>query len=164
MCQSLLAAAALTHFSHGAQLVITGAKNEDDALLAGRKLTRIMQKLGFNATLSEFRIQNLVASGDLGFPLRLEGIADEHRQHCSVRAMPRITPLRHPLTYHRACTVRAGVVRGPDLPPGRAACGGAAVCVGQGGGDGGQDTVSSGGGHGVVGASGAEAPKDPSGT
>jgi hypothetical protein len=43
-----------------------------------------LQRLGFNASFTEFKIQNLVASGDTTFPIRLEGIADEHGRFCSV--------------------------------------------------------------------------------
>ncbi len=66
------------------KLCLTGVKNEDDAKYAARKIAKIVLKLGFNAGFEDFKIQNLVASGDLGFPIRLEGIADEHSKFSSV--------------------------------------------------------------------------------
>ena len=65
------------------KLCLTGVKNEDDAKHAARKIAKIVHKLGFAASFEDFKIQNLVASGDLGFPIRLEGIADEHSKFSS---------------------------------------------------------------------------------
>ncbi|KAF8158719.1 TBP-domain-containing protein [Pholiota molesta] len=39
------------------KMVVTGAKSEDDSRLASRKYARIVQKLGFDAKFSEFKIQ-----------------------------------------------------------------------------------------------------------
>jgi transcription initiation factor TFIID TATA-box-binding protein len=36
---------------------------------------QIVQKLGFDAKLSEFKIQNIIGSCDVKFPIRLEGLA-----------------------------------------------------------------------------------------
>ncbi|KAF0987873.1 hypothetical protein HZS_8113 [Henneguya salminicola] len=69
-------------FSSG-KLVITGSRTEHEARLAARKYARIVQKLGFPAIFSNFRIQNIVASCDVNFPIRLEGILIEHGQFCS---------------------------------------------------------------------------------
>ena len=55
------------------KVVITGAKLEDDSRLASRKYARTIQKLGFAAKFSEFKIQNIVGSCDVKFPIRLEG-------------------------------------------------------------------------------------------
>ncbi|KDN39852.1 TBP-domain-containing protein [Tilletiaria anomala UBC 951] len=60
------------------KMVVTGAKSEDDSRLASRKYARIVQKLGFEAKFSEFKIQNIVGSCDVGFPIRLEGLAYSH--------------------------------------------------------------------------------------
>ena len=57
------------------KMVVTGAKSEDDSRLASRKYARIVQKLGFDAKFSEFKIQNIVGSCDVKFPIRLEGLA-----------------------------------------------------------------------------------------
>uniref|UniRef100_A0A453JIZ8 TATA-box-binding protein n=1 Tax=Aegilops tauschii subsp. strangulata TaxID=200361 RepID=A0A453JIZ8_AEGTS len=39
---------------------------------------RIIQKLGFPAKFKDFKIQNIVASCDVKFPIRLEGLAYSH--------------------------------------------------------------------------------------
>lgn len=56
----------------------TGAKSEDDSRLAARKYARIIQKLGFEARFSDFKIQNMVGSCDVRFPIRLEGLVLTH--------------------------------------------------------------------------------------
>ncbi|KAJ2491020.1 TATA-binding protein (TBP) [Coemansia sp. RSA 2050] len=60
------------------KMVVTGAKSEDDSKLAARKYARIVQKLGFPAKFTDFRIQNIVGSCDVKFPIRLEGLAYSH--------------------------------------------------------------------------------------
>lgn len=65
------------------KMVVTGAKSEDDSKLASRKYARIVQKLGFDAKFSEFKIQNIVGSCDVKFPIRLEGLAYSHGQFSS---------------------------------------------------------------------------------
>jgi len=72
------------------KLCLTGVKCEDDAKYTARKVAKIVQKLGFNAGFADFKIQNLVASGDVGFPIRLEGIADEHAGFASVSGSERV--------------------------------------------------------------------------
>ncbi|XP_055372162.1 uncharacterized protein LOC129606083 [Condylostylus longicornis] len=64
-------------FSSG-KMVCTGAKSEDDSRLAARKYARIIQKLGFSAKFLDFKIQNMVGSCDVKFPIRLEGLVLTH--------------------------------------------------------------------------------------
>ncbi|CAD7700023.1 unnamed protein product [Ostreobium quekettii] len=65
-------------FSSG-KMVCTGAKSESDSRLAARKYARVIQKLGFdNAKFQDFKIQNIVASCDVRFPIRLEGLQHKH--------------------------------------------------------------------------------------
>jgi transcription initiation factor TFIID TATA-box-binding protein len=60
------------------KVVVTGARSEDDAKLAARKLARIAQRLGHpGVAFADFRVQNIVASTDVGFPVRLEGLVAE---------------------------------------------------------------------------------------
>ena len=65
--------------------MITGAQNEDKCRLAARKFVRVIQKLNFPAQFTEFKIQNVVGACDVDFPIRLEGIANEHQRFSSVR-------------------------------------------------------------------------------
>jgi len=66
------------------KMVVTGAKSEYFSKLAARKFARIIQNLGFpNAKFTDFRIQNIVGSTDVKFPVRLEGLASEHEDFSS---------------------------------------------------------------------------------
>ncbi|MBA0742440.1 hypothetical protein Gogos_015497, partial [Gossypium gossypioides] len=77
------------------KMVCTGAKSEQQSKLAARKIDKIMklaltenffyfqyariiQKLGFHAKFKDFKIQNIVGSCDVKFPIRLEGLAYSH--------------------------------------------------------------------------------------
>ncbi|PWA87221.1 hypothetical protein CTI12_AA134240 [Artemisia annua] len=69
-------------FSSG-KMVITGAKSEQSSKLAARKYARIIQKLGFPAKFKDFKIQNIVASCDINFPIKLEKLAPAHHAFSS---------------------------------------------------------------------------------
>ncbi|XP_032080204.1 TATA box-binding protein-like protein 2 [Thamnophis elegans] len=69
-------------FSSG-KMVCTGAKSEDQSRLAARKYARVVQKLGFPAKFLDFKIQNMVGSCDVRFPIRLEGLVLTHQQFSS---------------------------------------------------------------------------------
>lgn len=69
-------------FSSG-KMVCTGAKSEEDSRLAARKYARIIQKLGFTAKFVDFKIQNMVGSCDVKFPIRLEGLVFQHAKFSS---------------------------------------------------------------------------------
>jgi len=69
-------------FSSG-KMVCTGAKSEEQSRLAARKYARVIQKLGFPAKFIDFKIQNIVGSCDVKFPIRLEGLVLAHSQFCS---------------------------------------------------------------------------------
>ena len=64
-------------FSSG-KMVCTGAKTEALAREAARKYAKVIAKLGFPAQFKEFKIQNMVGSCDVKFPIRLEGISLSH--------------------------------------------------------------------------------------
>lgn len=65
------------------KMVCTGAKSEADSRIAARKYAKIILKLGFPAKFLEFKVQNIVASCDVGFPVRLEGLACQHSDYSS---------------------------------------------------------------------------------
>jgi len=56
-------------------MVCTGAKDEANALLAARKYVHAFRKFGFKVRFRGFRVQNLVASTDVGGLLKLEEMA-----------------------------------------------------------------------------------------
>ncbi|KIM89484.1 hypothetical protein PILCRDRAFT_95280 [Piloderma croceum F 1598] len=75
------------------KMAVTGAKSEDNSQLASRKYVRIVQKLGFDAKFSEFKMQNIVGSCDVKFPIRLEGLAYSHGQFSSYEPEPKVVLL-----------------------------------------------------------------------
>ncbi len=72
------------------KMVCTGAKSEALAALAARKYVRVIQKCGFNAEFEGFKVQNMVGSCDVHFPIRLEVLALTHSVFCSYE--PEIFP------------------------------------------------------------------------
>ncbi|CAI0410234.1 unnamed protein product [Linum tenue] len=60
------------------KMVCTGAKSEAQSKMAARKYARIIQKLGFSAQFKDFKIQNIVGSCDVKFPIRLESLDSAH--------------------------------------------------------------------------------------
>jgi transcription initiation factor TFIID TATA-box-binding protein len=70
-------------YSNG-KVMVSGAAGEDEAKTCCKKVTRIVSRCGFpNVRFAQFKIENLVASTDIRFPVRLEGLAYEHRASCS---------------------------------------------------------------------------------
>ena len=69
-------------FSSG-KMVCTGARTEEESRQASRIYAKIILKLGFPVRFTEFTVQNIVASCDVKFPIRLEGLANACLQYCS---------------------------------------------------------------------------------
>ena len=65
------------------KMVVTGAKTEHDSKLAAKKYARIVKKIGFGVRFLNFKIQNMVSTVDVQFPIRLEGLVCEHAKFCS---------------------------------------------------------------------------------
>lgn len=65
------------------KMVVTGAKSEKASRIASQRYAKIINKLGFNAQFTDFKIQNIVSSCDLKFCIRLEGLAYAHSNFCS---------------------------------------------------------------------------------
>jgi len=61
------------------KLVITGTKSSHNSSLATKKIAYILERVGFQpASYINFKVQNIVGTVDVGFPVRLEGIAFAH--------------------------------------------------------------------------------------
>jgi transcription initiation factor TFIID TATA-box-binding protein len=60
------------------KMIVTGAKLETDCRNAALKYTAIIQKIGFPAQFRDYKVQNLTANCDAGFPIRLEGFVYAH--------------------------------------------------------------------------------------
>uniref|UniRef100_A0A1A9V876 TATA-box-binding protein n=1 Tax=Glossina austeni TaxID=7395 RepID=A0A1A9V876_GLOAU len=65
------------------KIICTGARNEVEASLGARKFARILQKLGYPVKFTDYRLQNIVATVDLRFPIRLENLNQVHGQFSS---------------------------------------------------------------------------------
>lgn len=60
------------------KMIVTGAKSKEDSIAAARKYTAIIQKVGYPARFEQYKIQNMTATCDVGFPIRLEGFVYAH--------------------------------------------------------------------------------------
>lgn len=61
------------------KLVITGTKSTHNSSLATQKMAYILERVGFQAKgYIPFKVQNIVGTVDVGFPIRLEGVAYAH--------------------------------------------------------------------------------------
>lgn len=65
------------------KMVVTGARSLQDASQASKMFTRILQKLQFPVKYSKFTVQNVLASCDCKFPIRLEGLSFHHIDFCT---------------------------------------------------------------------------------
>ena len=68
------------------KIVVTGAKTEDGCWRAARKYGRIIQQSSKGQgkrydQIFDFKVQNVVASCDVRFPIRLEGLVRSHANH-----------------------------------------------------------------------------------
>lgn len=59
---------------HSGKMIVTGAKSTRDSKLAAKKYTGIIQKVGIPVAFREYKVQNMTATSDVGFPIRLEGL------------------------------------------------------------------------------------------
>lgn len=61
------------------KMVCTGTKSVIQSKTAAKKFAKIIEKVGFPVKFKEFKIQNIVASCAMGFPIRLEGLQIAHK-------------------------------------------------------------------------------------
>tara|TARA_B110000858_G_scaffold181713_1_gene220405 strand:- start:1582 stop:2352 length:771 start_codon:yes stop_codon:yes gene_type:complete len=64
-------------------MVCTGARTEIESRLAGRKYVRILQKHGIPVSFRNFCIQNIVASSEIPYPLKLVEISKNYGPYVS---------------------------------------------------------------------------------
>ena len=70
-------------FSTG-KMVVTGAKSEEHSREAAQRYAHIIEKIGYKTKFVDFKVQNIVGSCDIRFPIRLEGISMQHEKYASV--------------------------------------------------------------------------------
>lgn len=76
-------------FSSG-KMVCTGAKSEEDSKKAAKKYAKTIKNMGFDVRFTDFKVQNIVASADVGFAIRLESLSHRHSEFCQYE--PEIFP------------------------------------------------------------------------
>jgi transcription initiation factor TFIID TATA-box-binding protein len=59
-------------------MIVTGAKSMEESMNAAKKYTAIILKIGFPVQFLDYKIQNMTATCDVGFPIRLEGFLYAH--------------------------------------------------------------------------------------
>ena len=81
-------------FSTG-KIVITGAKSERASMTAAKIFEKTISKVMGEETklnLNAFKIQNIVASSDVGFSIKLESLQEEHKKFSRCHYEPELFP------------------------------------------------------------------------
>lgn len=65
------------------KMCVTGTKSTHNAALAAQRFAYIVEKVGFKPALIDFKVQNIVGTIDVGFPIRLEGLVFAHSTFAS---------------------------------------------------------------------------------
>ena len=70
-------------YSNG-KVMITGCRSEEDARTTCKKVAKMISKCNHPLVrFADFKLENIIASTDVRYPVRLEGLAYEHRGSCS---------------------------------------------------------------------------------
>ncbi|RWS16540.1 TATA box-binding-like protein 1 [Dinothrombium tinctorium] len=65
------------------KITVTGATSEEEAKKGGRRLARVLQKMGFKVKFSNYRIVNVLGSVILPFGIKIAQFTEQHRNVCS---------------------------------------------------------------------------------
>jgi transcription initiation factor TFIID TATA-box-binding protein len=66
------------------KICVTGAKSVHNSTLAAQRFAYIIEKVGFKPQPAiDFKVQNVVGTLDVGFPIRLEGLVYAHSTFAS---------------------------------------------------------------------------------
>lgn len=69
---------------HSGKMCITGVRSTHNATLASQKFAYIIERVGFKCNeFMDFKVQNIVGTTDVGFPIRLEGLVYAHSAFAS---------------------------------------------------------------------------------
>ena len=69
---------------YSGKIVCTGAKNCELSKQAAKKYAKIIKNCGFDVKFTDFKVQNIVGSCDVGFPIKLEYLHSNHMSFCQV--------------------------------------------------------------------------------
>lgn len=65
------------------KMIVNGTKCAEDSKLACRKFVRMLCKMGYAAKFDDYKVVNVVSNADMGFTVRLEGLAHKHNRFAS---------------------------------------------------------------------------------
>ena len=66
------------------KMCVTGTKSTHNSTLAAKKFAYIVERVGFKCqSFIDFKVQNIVGTADVGFPIRLEGLVYAHSTFAS---------------------------------------------------------------------------------
>ena len=66
------------------KMCVTGTKSTHNSTLAAKKFAYIIERVGFKCqSFIDFKVQNIVGTADVGFPIRLEGLVYAHSTFAS---------------------------------------------------------------------------------
>jgi len=66
------------------KMCVTGVRSTHNAALAAKKFAYIIERVGFKPNDSiDFKVQNMIGTADVGFPIRLEGLVYAHSAFAS---------------------------------------------------------------------------------
>lgn len=65
------------------KMCVTGCKSSHNSMLAAKKFALIVEKVGFKPGIIDFKVQNMVGTLDVNFPIRLEGLVYAHATFAS---------------------------------------------------------------------------------
>jgi transcription initiation factor TFIID TATA-box-binding protein len=69
---------------HSGKMCVTGVRSTHNATLASQKFAYIIERVGFKCNeFMDFKVQNIVGTADVGFPIRLEGLVYAHSAFAS---------------------------------------------------------------------------------
>lgn len=75
----------------GGRVTITGSKCPEDAIFAAKKFARLVQlAVSDQAACFDFRVESMIITADLRFPVRLEKLAQDHPAYCTYE--PDVSP------------------------------------------------------------------------
>jgi len=65
------------------KMICTGAKTISDCRNAAMKYAAIITKVGYHVQFNDFKVQNITATSDAGFPIRLEALIFAMPKNCT---------------------------------------------------------------------------------
>ena len=72
------------------KITLTGANSEDEAKIASRRIARLLQKLGFNTRIANYRIVNVLGTCSMPFAIKITQFSQKHKERASYE--PEIHP------------------------------------------------------------------------